>query len=295
MSIKRESHQDFEAMDNTTLREFTVPRTENIRTGPIFEFKDQKFELNPSLIKLVQTTLFSGKADEDALAHLQKFLEIDNIINIKNIPRDIILLRLFPFSLTGKAKQWFYTKQEEEINTWEKCSAAFLARFFPISKTNALREKIANFQQQKGETIADAWERLQGYIFDCPHHGIASWLLLQGFYHGLHRESRENLDAAAKGSFMSLEPAKAEELMERISENQGWTQDNNQHNHQIKEAEVYAISNKMETLLKWLNQRAAEKQDRQAIQDNMTSIPSTSLIVNDSSPQGRNLTTIQFR
>jgi hypothetical protein len=85
MSIKRESHQDLEAMDNTTLREFTVPRTENIRTGPIFEFKDQKFELNPSLIKLVQTALFSGKADEDALAHIQKFLEIDNIINIKNI------------------------------------------------------------------------------------------------------------------------------------------------------------------------------------------------------------------
>jgi hypothetical protein len=33
--------------------------------------------------------------------HLQNFLEIGSTISIKNIPMDTILLRLFPFSLTG--------------------------------------------------------------------------------------------------------------------------------------------------------------------------------------------------
>ena len=97
------------------------------------------------LINIVQATPFSAKAYEDASAHLQTFLEISSTITIKDVARHIILLRLFPFSLVGRAKQWFYTNRED-INTWAKCSKAFLEKFFPIDKTNALREKISNFQ-----------------------------------------------------------------------------------------------------------------------------------------------------
>jgi hypothetical protein len=35
-------------------------------------------------------------------------------------------------------KQWFY-QDWEAVNTWDKYSAAFLAKFFPMGKTNALR------------------------------------------------------------------------------------------------------------------------------------------------------------
>jgi hypothetical protein len=41
-----------------------------------------------------------------------------------------------------------------------------------MSKTNALRERILNFQQSSMETILKAWERLQDYIQAYPHHGI---------------------------------------------------------------------------------------------------------------------------
>jgi len=66
---------------------------------------------------------------------------------------------LFPFSLSRKAKQWFY-QSKEVVNTWDKCSVAFLVEFFPMSKTNALRGKISNFQQTSLESIPEAWERL---------------------------------------------------------------------------------------------------------------------------------------
>ena len=82
------------------------------------------------------------------------------MVVIKDVAQDIILLRLFPFSLLGRAKQWFYTNKDN-INTWAKCSKAFLEKFFPVGKTNALKGKISNFQQQKGETILEAWERFQ--------------------------------------------------------------------------------------------------------------------------------------
>jgi hypothetical protein len=51
--------------------------------------------------------------------------------------------------------------------------------------------------------------------------------------------------------------------MEKISENQGWSQDHTQHCHQSEETikEVNALSTKIDDLLNWLDQRAKYKQD----------------------------------
>ena len=99
-------------MADKTLREFSAPSTENIRTGPTLKTINLEFELKPSFINMVQATPFSGKAHEDASAHLQNFLEISSTVIIKDVAQDIILLRLFPFSLVGRVKQWFYTNKD---------------------------------------------------------------------------------------------------------------------------------------------------------------------------------------
>jgi hypothetical protein len=100
----------------------------------------------------------------------------DTII-IRDVAPESIRLQLFPFSHAGKVKQWFY-KDKQAINTWEKCSMAFLAKFFPMGKTNALRGRISNFEQNSMESIPEAWERQQDYIQACPYHGIENWLVL---------------------------------------------------------------------------------------------------------------------
>jgi hypothetical protein len=74
---------------------------------------EQNFKLKPALINMVQASQFYGKAHEDASAYLQHFLEICNTFTIKDVPRDDILLRLFPFSLLGRAKQWFYANKKK--------------------------------------------------------------------------------------------------------------------------------------------------------------------------------------
>jgi hypothetical protein len=103
-------------MAEKTMQEFFAPRIENILTGPSLQTENLEFELKPSLINMVQATQFSGKVHEDASAHLQNFLEIGSTITIDRVAQDIILLRLFPFSLVGRAKQWFYANKED-INT----------------------------------------------------------------------------------------------------------------------------------------------------------------------------------
>jgi len=168
---------------------------------------------------MVQASQFYGKAHEDASAHLQNFLEICSIFRIRGVAKDTILLRLFPFSLLGKAKQWFYTNKDKH-NTWDLCSTTFLTKFFPIAKTNALRGKISSFQQQHDESFAEAWERFQNYIEDCPHHGIEKWLLMQTFYHGLISSTCESIDAAVGELSCHLRSQMLKHLLRRWPQNQ---------------------------------------------------------------------------
>jgi hypothetical protein len=46
-----------------------------------------------------------------------------------------------------------------------------------MGKTNDLRGRITNFQQNSTEPIPKAWERLQEYIQACPHHKMKNWLV----------------------------------------------------------------------------------------------------------------------
>ena len=109
---------------------------------------------------MVQASPFCGLPNEDANSHLQHFLELCDTIVIKDVAPDAIRLRLFPFSLVEKAKQWFY-KDKEAVDTWGKCSMAFLTKFFLLGKTTALRARITCFQQTSMEPISGAWDRLQ--------------------------------------------------------------------------------------------------------------------------------------
>ena len=75
------------------------------------------------------------------------------------------------------AKQWFYSNRNA-VDTWDKCSNAFLVKFFSMGKTNALRNKISSFQQLADESIPEACEQMQEYVSACPHHGMEDWLLI---------------------------------------------------------------------------------------------------------------------
>jgi hypothetical protein len=86
------------------INNFPAPSSANIGDG--------YFELKPALINMVQQIPFYSKASEDANAHLQHFLEICSTFTIRGVTQDVVHLRLFPFSLLIKVKQWFYSNKE---------------------------------------------------------------------------------------------------------------------------------------------------------------------------------------
>jgi hypothetical protein len=202
-------------------------------------------------------------------------LEICSTFTIKDVPSDAVLLHLFPFSLLGRAKQRFYSNKDKFTN-WRLCSTAFLAKFFPIGKTNALWGKILSFQKQHEESAPEAWERFQNYIADCPHYGMENWLLLQTFYHGLSTNTSAMMDAAAGGAFLSLTLTQATDLVEKMAANQAWNEERQPRNkergmHQLKE--VDKLSAKMDLMMKRLEDKAPEKREvMQLIESRMTCV-----------------------
>ena len=134
------------SMAQKTLRDYSAPSANNVPVGPDVSTEGENFEIYTGLITMVQANPFCGKANDDASAHLQQFLQLCSTFVIKGVSQDAIRLRLFPFSLLGRVKHWFYANKSS-VNTWDNCTKAFLAKFFPTGKINALRERISSFQQ----------------------------------------------------------------------------------------------------------------------------------------------------
>jgi hypothetical protein len=88
---------------------------------------------------------------------------------------------------------------------------------------------------------------------------------MQTFYHGLNNSTRETMDAAARGAFLSLTIAQVTALVEKIASNQGWSEERTKTRkrgggmHQLKEIDM--LSAKIDLLMKRLDERAGEKNE----------------------------------
>jgi Retrotransposon gag protein len=94
---------------------------------------------------------------------------------------------------------------------------AFLSKYFPPSKTSALRVQITNFRQRGGESLSETFDRYQELLRLCPHHRLKKWFILQIFYEGLEQSSKLTIDAAAGDNLMNMSTRDAYKLIDEMT------------------------------------------------------------------------------
>ena len=140
-------------------------------------------------------------------------------VKYNGVNDDAIRLRLFPFSLKDKAKNWLISKPPDLITSWDDLSNKFLARFFPPAKAAKLRIDTSSFYQYEGESFYEAWERFKDLLRKCNHHSFTKWMQVHHFYNGLSRPTRTLIDASAEGAIMGKNEVEAYQILENIALN----------------------------------------------------------------------------
>ena len=79
-------------------------------------------------------------------------------LKYNGVSDDAIRLRLFLFSIKGKAKRWLNSQPPDSITTWDSFVHKFLSKFFPSEKVAKMRIEIHYFAQFEGETFYEAWD-----------------------------------------------------------------------------------------------------------------------------------------
>jgi len=69
-------------------------------------FNNKVVELKPTLLSLIGSHPFVGMDHEDPYTHLSTFMELCNTMGAFDKDVEAVYLRVFPFSLIGKAKTW---------------------------------------------------------------------------------------------------------------------------------------------------------------------------------------------
>jgi hypothetical protein len=178
------------------------------------------FEIKTSTIRMVQHSPFTGK--EDPNLHLQAFIQLCQPFNMDGVTQDQMRARLFPFSLLGKALQWFHSQPLETVQDWNALMRAFIKEYYSPGKTQSLHNKIATFAQYPTETISEAFERFSEYTRAVPHHKFPKEDLMQKFYQGLTMASRTIIDASVGGFIIELTPTQAFTLFKKVADNDTW-------------------------------------------------------------------------
>ena len=117
------------------------------------------FELRPGFIAMVREQTFSGHDNENPYHHLRLFEQLCSCLSIAGMAQETLRWKLFPFSFSERARQWYAHNVGKVNGEWEELRNRFCLAFFPISRIASLRKEILDFRQDEKESLAVAWAR----------------------------------------------------------------------------------------------------------------------------------------
>ncbi|KAL0411066.1 UNVERIFIED_CONTAM: hypothetical protein Slati_3696300 [Sesamum latifolium] len=174
---------DMGAVERPTM-EYSFPAADGtISSIALPTVQANNFEIKPSIIQIIRSSVLFGLPEEDPNKHLSNFLEICDTFEFNGVSDDAVRLRIFPFSSCDSAKDWLQS--------------------LPADR----------------ESLYDAWERFKGMLRRCPHHELPMWRQVQTFYNGVTLANRDTIDAAAGGTIMKKLLSEAFNIIDEIATN----------------------------------------------------------------------------
>ncbi|XP_025685565.1 uncharacterized protein [Arachis hypogaea] len=150
---------------------------------------------------------FDGLPAQDPIRHLKDFQGVCSTTRREGFDEVAIWLFAFPFSLEGRAKEWFYTLPSEVVFDWDLLRREFLDKFLPVEVTDKLRKEISCLVQGEMETLYEYWERFRKLLDSCPNHMIDTQVLLSYVCQGMRPQDKTLLDASSNGSLSKYRTA----------------------------------------------------------------------------------------
>ena len=127
--------------------------------------------------------------------------------------------KLFPFSLTGAAEQWYSLTVGRVEGDRNILKGKVCLQFFPVPRVIAICMEALSFQQRETELLGAAWARYTKLISSRTDLGIPKSMHSQHFAGGLRPESAFHLDAASGGSFLHKTVSEGKAILDRILKN----------------------------------------------------------------------------
>jgi hypothetical protein len=165
---------------------------------------------------MVQSLSFLREEDENPYLHIQDFEQTYDCLPIEGMSDKTLRWKLFSFSLKGKARQWYSKVVGKQEGDWGLLCSTFCLDFYPIFLIVDLRVKVLIFKQGNDESLASSWNHLNSLLESGRGLSLQDPILLQHFYIGLRRDSRQLLNATSEGSFLHISSEKAMSILDQI-------------------------------------------------------------------------------
>ena len=127
--------------------------------GSCFNLPNEPIVIKTHLVLLLPQ--FHGIENENPYTHIKDF-EVCHTFHEENTSIELMRLKIFPFTLKGKAKLWFNSLRPQSIRSWLELQTTFLKKFFPIHRTSGLKRQITNFVSLDNENFMlvgnDIWK-----------------------------------------------------------------------------------------------------------------------------------------
>lgn len=145
----------------------------------------RQYEMKTGLLQIIYANPFAGLDHEDPYIHLTKFYELAGTLGALKAEEVSDFMRLFPYSLIGKAKDWYLDQPTETMTNWNVLEEIFLNKFFPHNRFMDAKTTIVAFAQSVNETLCEAWELYKSMLRKCLHHGFDNLTQIHIFRNGL--------------------------------------------------------------------------------------------------------------